>query len=79
MRQLEVTQSTGSSTAMRKENQSTTLKYLVKQYGSSIGGLGKGEGAEGQEVGAFGLGTRNERGDRLVDFCNQHIMTITNT
>ncbi|CAI6373594.1 unnamed protein product [Macrosiphum euphorbiae] len=78
MRQLEVTQSTGSSTAMRKE-ESTTLKYLVNQDGSSIGGLGKGEGAEGQEVGAFGLGTRNERGDRLVDFCNQHIMTITNT
>ncbi|VVC26960.1 Endonuclease/exonuclease/phosphatase [Cinara cedri] len=38
-----------------------------------------GEGAEGQEVGAFGLGTRNERGDRLVDFCKQHDMTITNT
>lgn len=38
-----------------------------------------GEGAEGQEVGAFGLGTRNERGDRLVDFFKQHDMTITNT
>ncbi|KAL4141626.1 hypothetical protein QTP88_004234 [Uroleucon formosanum] len=29
--------------------------------------------------GAFGLGTINERGDRLVDFCKQHDMTITNT
>jgi len=35
MRQLEVTPSTDSSTAMWKEKDSTTLKFLVKQYGSS--------------------------------------------
>ncbi|VVC25399.1 Endonuclease/exonuclease/phosphatase [Cinara cedri] len=38
-----------------------------------------GEGAVDQEVDAFELGTRNERGDRLVDFCKQHDMTIHNT
>lgn len=34
-----------------------------------------GEGGDGQEVGAFGIGTRNER-DHLVDFYRQHDMTI---
>jgi hypothetical protein len=29
-------------------------------------------GAENQEVGAFELGTRNERDDYLVDLCMQH-------
>jgi hypothetical protein len=38
-----------------------------------------GEGAEDQEVGAFGLGTRNERGHRFVDFCRQHDIIIANT
>jgi len=27
----------------------------------------------------YGLGTRNEIGDRLVDFCKEHYITITNT
>lgn len=38
-----------------------------------------GEGVDGQEVGAFGLGTRNKKGDLLVHFCKQHNMTIANT
>lgn len=38
-----------------------------------------GEGSDGQVVGAFGLGTRNERGDRLVDFCKQYDLVVTNT
>ncbi|XP_065368794.1 uncharacterized protein LOC135961229 [Calliphora vicina] len=30
-------------------------------------------------AGKYGLGERNERGDRLVQFCQEHKMTITNT
>lgn len=28
-----------------------------------------GENTDGREVGKYGFGTRNERGDRLVEFC----------
>ncbi|XP_008178606.1 uncharacterized protein LOC103307918 [Acyrthosiphon pisum] len=38
-----------------------------------------GESTDGREVGKYGLGTRNERGDRLVEFCRQHDLIITNT
>jgi hypothetical protein len=38
-----------------------------------------GKGAKGQEVGEFGLRTRNERGDHLGDFCRQNDMIIANT
>lgn len=38
-----------------------------------------GEGADGNHVGAYGLGVRSERGDRLIQFCNEQNLTITNT
>jgi len=38
-----------------------------------------GEGNEGKKVGAYGLGKRNERGQRLVDFCRESKYVITNT
>ena len=38
-----------------------------------------GEGEDGREVGKFGLGKRNERGERLVDFCKQMNLTLVNT
>jgi len=38
-----------------------------------------GENADGKEVSKYGLGTRNERGDRLIEFCKQHDLVITNT
>lgn len=34
------------------------------------------EGVDDQELATFGLGTRNEKGDHLVNFCRQHNMTI---
>lgn len=37
-----------------------------------------GEHADGKEVGKWELGTRNERGDHLVEFCWQDELIITN-
>lgn len=36
-----------------------------------------GENTDGREVGKYGFGTRNERGD--VEFCRQHDLILTNT
>ncbi len=38
-----------------------------------------GEGRDGKEIGEFGLGKRNERGQALVDFCRRTGMVVTNT
>lgn len=38
-----------------------------------------GQGKEDDIVGNFGLGQRNERGDRLVQFCREERMVISNT
>jgi len=38
-----------------------------------------GEGRDEREVGSFGLGQRNERGDRLVEFCKKNKFVATNT
>lgn len=38
-----------------------------------------GEGQEGAEVGQFGLGTRNDRGEKLVEFCRRNKLMIANT
>ncbi|XP_049944546.1 uncharacterized protein LOC126426686 [Schistocerca serialis cubense] len=38
-----------------------------------------GKGREGNVVGECGLGVRNERGSRLVEFCTEHNLIIANT
>ena len=38
-----------------------------------------GEGRDGMEVGKFGLGQRNVRGERLVEFCKMNRLVATNT
>ena len=38
-----------------------------------------GEGVEEKVTGEYGLGTRNERGERLIEFCNKFQLVIANT
>ena len=38
-----------------------------------------GEGRDDLEVGMFGLGNRNDRVERLVEFCKSNKLMITNT
>src|SRR6478609_2001699 len=38
-----------------------------------------GEGKADRVVGKFGLGKRNVRGDRLIEFCKSQNLVITNT
>ena len=38
-----------------------------------------GEGKEDRVVGKFGLGKRNDRGERLIEFCKSQTLVITNT
>lgn len=38
-----------------------------------------GEGKDGMEVGNFGLGVRNERGQRMVEFCRENGFVVSNT
>lgn len=38
-----------------------------------------GRGIEAKTVGNHGLGTRNERGDRLVEFCQEEGLVLINT
>ena len=38
-----------------------------------------GEGREGKEIGKHGLGSRNERGEKLVEFCKRNKFMVTNT
>src|SRR6476469_10291336 len=38
-----------------------------------------GEGREDRVVGKFGIGKRNDRGERLIEFCKSQNLVITNT
>ena len=38
-----------------------------------------GEQPDGKEIGKYGLGTQNNRGRRLLEFCQQRKMCVTNT
>src|SRR5688572_20449866 len=38
-----------------------------------------GNGREENIIGPYGLGTRNENGERLISFCKKHNLFVTNT
>src|SRR6218665_2329949 len=38
-----------------------------------------GEGADGKSIGKYGLGKRNNRGEKLTELCNRRELVITNT
>jgi len=38
-----------------------------------------GEGGHGKCVGEYGLGKKNERGEKLIEFCKRQQLMITNT
>ena len=38
-----------------------------------------GEAGEGEEIGNYGLGRRNERGEMLIKFCKRNKMMAANT
>src|SRR6476619_4941131 len=60
-------------------------EILGKQKGTNnaivMGGFNAviGEDKEDRVVGKFGLGKRNDRGERLIEFCNSQNLVITNT
>ena len=57
-----------------KEVKSRDYLIILGDFNAKIG-----EGRDGSSVGPFGLGDRNERGDRLLEFAEEHRLTITNT
>ena len=52
------------------------MEYLVVMgdWNCSVG-----EGRDGDTVGYYGLGTQNKRGEKLVEFCKQKQLFVTNT
>ncbi|KAK3784259.1 hypothetical protein RRG08_039119 [Elysia crispata] len=39
----------------------------------------KDEDEENEWIGPFGIGTRNERGEKLIDFCTANRLFVTNS
>ena len=50
------------------------MKIVMGDFNAKIG-----EGRQNQTVGPHGLGTRNERGDALVEWCGEKELIVTNT
>lgn len=57
-----------------KSIQKSDMGVVMGDFNSKIG-----RGLQGQCVRAFGLGERNERGDRLIQCCEEHKFIATNT
>ena len=50
----------------RNDEIATDQVIIIRDFKAVVG-----EGREGREIGEFGLGNKNERGQTLVDFCNK--------
>ena len=50
------------------------IKIIMGDWNAEVG-----RGKEGNTVGPFGYGHRNERGDRLVEFCKERNLLVGNT
>ena len=59
---------------IQEETKGTDFVVIMGDWNAVVG-----EGTEGKEVGDYGLGKRNARGQRLVDFCKENKYVITNT
>ena len=59
---------------MKKESTGKEFVVIMGDCNAVVG-----EGRDGYEVGDYGLGQRNERGKRLIEFCQQNKYIITNT
>lgn len=70
----EVNQFYKEVTDLLKLTKKHDINIVMGDFNAKIG-KGSFEGI----VGPYGLGTRNERGDRLVQFCQEEDMKITNT
>ena len=57
-----------------KQTKSMDIIYVLGDFNAKVG-----RNVVSPVAGKFGLGTQNERGERLVNFCEQHSFTILNT
>lgn len=60
-------------TAM-KQTKSKDITIVLGDFNAKVG-----ESLQNECMGSFGLGERNDRGDRLLQFCQEHKMVLTNT
>ena len=59
---------------MMKSCKSDEVTIVMGDFNAKVG-----EQRDGKTVGPYGLGKRNDRGDKLVDWCNENKMFISNT
>ena len=57
-----------------KEVKSTDVLIVMGDFNAKVG-----DQKYGKIIGNFGLGNRNERGTRLLHFCEEHSLAIANT
>ena len=57
-----------------KKEKATDQTIIMGDWNAVVG-----EGRDGNELSEYGLGQRNEGGPKLVNFCKQMKMVVTNT